>query len=254
MTEEIRRRRVLVVVPARYGSTRFPGKALADLEGHPLIVRVMENAARIAGVDRVVAATDDTRILNAVKEAGFEAVMTGRHETGTGRVGEVARNDAADIVVNLRGDEPLLESLIVEDLLKALEGHPDWDIATCGHSFAEQSSWCDPNAVKVVVTAGRRALYFSRAPIPGSFPGRSGDGSAAALRHVGIYAFRRQALDRFLSLPTGILEACEGLEQLRAMENGMTIGVVTIASAPVGVDTPADLEVAREAWRARSRS
>lgn len=233
--------RVLVVVPARYGSSRFPGKALADLCGRPLVVRVMENAARIPGVHRLTAATDDQRILAAVTAAGFEAVMTGRHETGTERVGEVAAADPADIVVNLQGDEPLLDPDAVTALLDHLRAHPDTDIVTCGHRFAGADVWRDPNAVKVVCGAGGRALYFSRAPIPGNFPGRESDGHTAALRHVGIYGFRRAALERFLALDRGVLEIREGLEQLRALEAGMTIAVVEIDAAPVGVDTPEDL-------------
>ncbi len=241
MTTRNGKQRVLVVVPARYGSSRFPGKALADLGGRPLVVRVMENAARIPGVDRLVTATDDERICAAVTAAGFEAVMTGRHGTGTERVGEVAAADPADIVVNLQGDEPLLEPGAVTALLDHLRGHPETDIATCGHRFSGADTWRDPNAVKVVCGAGGRALYFSRAPIPGNFPGREPDGHTAALRHVGIYGFRRAALERFLAMEQGVLEAREGLEQLRALEAGMTISVVEIDAAPVGVDTPQDL-------------
>ncbi len=243
--------RVLVVVPARYGSSRFPGKALADLGGRPLIVRVMENAAGIRGIDRLVAATDDERILAAVRDSGFEAVMTGRHETGTGRVGEVAAADSADIIINLQGDEPLLEPGTVEALLDFLRGHPGMDIATCAHPFAEGETWRDPNVVKVVVDHHGFALYFSRAPIPGIFPGTETPGYQIALRHIGIYAYRRQALERFLSLGTGNLERCEGLEQLRVLEDGGRIGVVRVGDAPVGVDIPADLDQVRRIWSER---
>lgn len=243
--------RVLIVVPARYGSSRFPGKALADLEGAPLIVRVMQNAARIEGADRVVAATDDERILAAVRAGGFEAVLTGRHETGTARVGEVAAADPADIIINLQGDEPLLEPCTVGSLLEFLGERPDCDVATCGHPFGDSASWRDPNAVKVLCDRRDRALYFSRAPIPGTFPGRDEVGHSLALRHIGIYAFRREALERFLALPPGELEASEGLEQLRALEDGMRIGLVRVPHGPVGVDTPDDLEEVRRLWRLR---
>jgi len=251
MSESSANPRVLVVVPARYGSSRFPGKALADLEGAPLIVRVMENAARIEGADRVVAATDDERIRDAVRAAGFEAVMTGEHDTGTARVGEVASADPADVVVNLQGDEPLLAAETVDILLAFLREHPACDVATCGHPFDDPAAWRDPHTVKVLCDKGDRALYFSRAAIPGTFPGRAETGHEVALRHVGIYAFRRAALERFLTLPTGALEACEGLEQLRALEDGMTIGVARVARGAVGVDTPEDLEVVRRLWRRR---
>ncbi len=243
--------RVLVVVPARYGSTRFPGKALADLAGRPLIVRVMENAARIDGVDKVVVATDDRRILDAVEEAGFPAVMTGAHETGTARVGEVAADDPAGIVVNLQGDEPLLEPRTVEKLVAFLRRHPEVDVATCAHPFADADTWRDPNAVKVLVDHRGLALYFSRAPIPGTFPGRDARGHEVALRHMGIYAFRRAALARFLELPPSALELSEGLEQLRMLEDGARIGVARVEGAPIGVDTPSDLENVRRIWPGR---
>ncbi len=240
--------RVIVVIPARYGSTRFPGKALADLGGRPLIVRVMENASHIQGVDRLVAATDDERIYAAVSEAGFEVVMTGDHDTGTGRVGEVAAGDPADIIVNLQGDEPLLQARTVENLLLFLADNSGVSIATCAHPFTDTESWCDPNAVKVLVDRRDFALYFSRASIPGTFPGGDGQGYRHALRHIGIYAYRRAALENFLALGASELEKCEGLEQLRILEAGERIGVVRVDAAPVGVDTPEDLAKVRRLW------
>ena len=258
--------RVLVVIPARWASSRFPGKALADLDGQPLVVRVARNAARMSTADRVVVATDDERIAAAVRDAGAEAVLTGEHATGTDRIGEVAAEDPAGIVVNLQGDEPLLEPAVADGLVAALRADPAADLATCGHPFADAASWQDPNVVKVVVGRDGRALYFSRAPIPGIFPGsgrpgsgRPGSGTpgpgtsghAAALRHVGIYAFRRGALLRFLELDRTPLERVEGLEQLRALEHGLRILVTTIDDAPVGVDTPEDLENVRRLWTAR---
>ena len=241
---------VLVVIPARYGSSRFPGKALADIAGKPLIVRVAENAMRIRGIDRVVVATDDRRILDVVAAAGLPCEMTAEHPTGTDRIAEVAARHPEDLVVNLQGDEPLLPPADVEALVAFMRQDGGWDIGTCGHPFTEAGSWGEPNVVKVVTALDGRALYFSRAPIPGMFPGREGSGHGAALRHVGIYAFRRAALLRFASLAPTPLEQAEGLEQLRALENGMRIGVVTIAAGPVGVDTPADLERVRAAWPA----
>lgn len=243
--------RVLVVVPARWGSSRFPGKALADLEGRPLVVRVMENAVRMRSADRVVAATDDERIARAVREAGFEAELTGTHPTGTDRIGEVARRDPAGIVVNLQGDEPLLDPAVADGLVAALRADPDAGAATCAHPFAGPDAWRDPNQVKVVCAADGRALYFSRAPIPGIFPGTDPEAHARALRHIGIYAFRRAVLERFLALARTPLEEAEGLEQLRLLEHGVPIRVLPVADAPVGVDTPADLDEVRRRWRAR---
>ncbi len=241
---------VLVVIPARYGSTRFPGKALADVHGRPLIVRVAENARGVRLADHVVVATDDARIADAVAGAGLACELTGAHATGTDRIAEVAARHQADLVVNLQGDEPLLPPGDVDALIARMAARPDWDIGTCAHRFDGPDDWREPNVVKVVTDGADRALYFSRAPIPGMFPGSERSGHTAALRHVGIYAYRREALLRFASLPRTPLEQVEGLEQLRALENGLTIGVVEVAAGPVGVDTPADLERVRAAWPA----
>lgn len=241
---------VLVVIPARFGSSRFPGKALADVHGRPLIVRVAENAQGVRRADRVVVATDDERIRDAVTVAGFDCELTAEHPTGTDRIAEVAARHAAQLVVNLQGDEPLLPPGDVDALIAFMQAEPSWDIGTCGHRFADEAAWRDPNVVKVVTARDGGALYFSRAPIPGMFPGRQARGHAAALRHVGIYAYRRSALLRFAALPPTPLEQVEGLEQLRALENGLRIGVVEVAAGPVGVDTPADLERVRAAWPA----
>jgi len=241
---------VLVVIPARYGSSRFPGKALADIAGRPLIVRVAENARGVRLADRVIVATDDARIADAVTAAGLDCEMTAQHPTGTDRIAEVAARHEASLVVNLQGDEPLLPPADVDALIARMQEEPDWDIGTCGHAFADPAPWAEPNVVKVVTDLSGRALYFSRAPIPGMFPGSGRSGHTAALRHVGIYAYRREALLRFASLAPTPLEQAEGLEQLRALENGLRIGVVTIAAGPVGVDTPADLERVRAAWPA----
>jgi len=244
--------RVLVVIRARWASSRFPGKALADLDGQPLVVRTAQTAARMVTADRVVVATDDQRILAAVTAAGLEAVMTGDHATGTDRVGEVARTDGAGIVLNLQGAEPLLDPADADRLVEALGADRTADLATCGHPFADEAAWRDPNQVKVLRDLDGGALSFSRAPIPGIFPGSApatgGEPWRIALRHVGIYAFRRTALDRFLDLEPTALEQCEGLEQLRALEHGLRILVTDMEAAPVGVDTPEDLETVRRLW------
>ncbi len=241
---------VLVVIPARWGSSRFPGKALADLGGAPLVVRVAERAAAMREATRVVVATDDARIQAAVTGAGFACELTGEHATGTDRVGEVARRHAAEIVVNLQGDEPLLDPADADALVAALREDPEADIATLAHALAGPEEWRDPHVVKVLLDRRGRALYFSRAPLPGAFPGGEAAGERLAWRHVGIYAYRRTALLRFLELARTPLEVAEGLEQLRALEHGMRIRVALTERRAVGVDTPADLEQARRLWPA----
>lgn len=241
---------VLVVIPARYASSRFPGKALADLRGKPLVVRTAERAAAMATATRVLVATDDRRIADAVRAAGHEVVMTGEHPTGTDRIGEVLASHPAEIVVNLQGDEPLLDATVADQLVAALREDPDVGLATCAHRFASAVEWENPNVVKVLVDRSGRALYFSRAPIPGRFPGAAGGPASHELawRHVGLYAWRADALQRFLTWPRGDLERGEQLEQLRAMEHGLAIAVVPIDAGPVGVDTPEDLERVRALW------
>jgi 3-deoxy-manno-octulosonate cytidylyltransferase (CMP-KDO synthetase) len=180
--------------------------------------------------------------------------MTSDHPTGTDRIGEVASRCQGEIILNLQGDEPLLEVGDVDALIGAMLDDSDLDMATCAHRFADEASWRDPNNVKVIRDAADQALYFSRAPIPGTFPGSKVMAHTMALRHVGIYGFRRCALERFLALERTPLEISEGLEQLRALENGMRIKVLEIGAAPIGVDTPADLDLVRKLWRQQKRS
>jgi 3-deoxy-manno-octulosonate cytidylyltransferase (CMP-KDO synthetase) len=235
--------RAVVIIPSRYGSTRFPGKSLADLGGEPLVVRVAQRAALIKGAERVIVATDDRRIMTAVRGAGFDCVMTGEHASGSDRVGEAAADLDAGIVVNLQGDEPLFEPDDGDRLIAVLEQEPDVDIATLGHPFDNEADWRDPNAVKVRCDASGRALEFTRAA--------EGDPAAwrKALRHVGVYAYRSEALKRFLDLPPAASELREGLEQLRAMEAGMNIRVLRTDYRAVGVDTPEDLRRILDTWQ-----
>lgn len=239
----------LVVIPARWGSSRFPGKALADLAGRPLVVRVADLAARMTSAALVVVATDDDRIAEAVRAAGHRAEMTGEHATGSDRVGEVAARHDAAVVVNLQGDEPLLDPAALDALVAALLADPRADLATLAHPFRGPQEWRDPHAVKVLTAADGRALWFSRAPLPGGHPGAAAEaGWRLALRHVGVYAYRAAALKRFLALPPSDLERAEGLEQLRALEHGLRVLVVGTGAGAVGVDTPEDLERVRAAW------
>lgn len=252
-------KKVLAVIPARYASTRLPGKLLADLGGAPLVVRTAECAARMQRVNQVIVATDDERIQQVVRTAGFECEMTAEHPTGTDRIGEVISRHPAEIVLNLQGDEPLLDPADGDRLVTALDeaspGSGTCDIATLAHPLASREQWRDPHTVKVLVDRAGFALYFSRAAVPGRFPGhpelKQESGGRLAWRHVGIYAFRATSLRRFLALPRSPLEMAEGLEQLRALENGMRIRVVFTTSVPVGVDTTADLETVRQLWAAR---
>jgi 3-deoxy-manno-octulosonate cytidylyltransferase (CMP-KDO synthetase) len=194
---------------------------------------------RVRGASRVLVATDDVRIAAAVRGFGGEVVMThGSHATGTDRVAEVAKTLRADLVVNLQGDEPIFDPAMVEEMIDVLARDPDVDIATACHIIQDTESLQSPHVVKVVVDQRGRALYFSRAPIPN---GALFDG-ARALRHVGVYAFRRGALAKFAKLPRTPLEIAERLEQLRALEHGMVIAVVETRHATVGVDVPADIK------------
>ncbi|MBQ7208472.1 MAG: 3-deoxy-manno-octulosonate cytidylyltransferase [Lentisphaeria bacterium] len=225
-----------VVIPARYASSRFPGKPLAVLAGKPMILHVCEKAAA-SSADAVMVATDDSRIFDAVSAAGFKAVMTRQdHPSGTDRVCEAVSGTDAEIVINVQGDEPLIPTSVIDELISLMKGHPELDMATVAVPAVRDNM--TENNVKVVFGNDRMALYFSRAPIPFL---RSGGVEAPMWLHWGIYAYRRAALERFVSLPPGRLENCEKLEQLRALENGMKIYVLTSNLSSIGVDTPEDL-------------
>jgi 3-deoxy-manno-octulosonate cytidylyltransferase (CMP-KDO synthetase) len=238
----------LVIIPARLQATRLPGKPLADIHGRPMIVHVWERAMA-ADVGRVVVATDTREIADAIKSAGGEAVMTRPgHASGSDRIFEALQhadpNGKAAYIVNLQGDLPTLEPRLVQECLAPLST-PGPDIATLAAEITEPEERVAPSVVKVVGTpigsgaANRlRALYFTRATAP------YGDGPL--YHHIGIYAFRRSALERFVSLPPSPLEQREKLEQLRALENGLRIDVALVDTVPLGVDTPADLERARQ--------
>jgi 3-deoxy-manno-octulosonate cytidylyltransferase (CMP-KDO synthetase) len=227
--------RVLAVIPARYHSTRFPGKPLAPIRGIPMIVHVYRRASALAGVDRVIVATDDERIAAAVELHGGEAQMTARrHRTGTSRVREVAGRRRYGIVLNIQGDEPVLPARGVERLIRLMQEHHGLPMGTLAVRETDARELRRPDVVKVVCDRAGNALYFSRGVIP--------HGSARVLRHIGVYAYRRAFLLRFTDLPRGPLETIESLEQLRALENGVPIRVVTCRTGSVGVDRPADIK------------
>lgn len=230
---------ILVVIPARYTSTRFPGKVLAPLHGKPLILHVHDRLAGAAGLSEVVVATDDARVADAVRAHGGHVVMTSPdHESGTDRVAEVARGREADIVVNVQGDEPLIEPALVREVAAALKRDAGADMATARRPVTAPEHLADPNVVKVVCDKRGRALYFSRAAIPHT---RDAAGGLAAWQHVGIYAYRRDFLLAFAAWPPTPLEQREKLEQLRALEHGCAISVIDTRYESIGVDTPADL-------------
>lgn len=239
-----------VVIPARYASSRLPGKALLPIAGKPMVQWVYERACA-AGALEVLIATDDERIARAAQAFGAEAVMTAAaHTSGTDRIAEVAQRRGwagEDIVVNVQGDEPLIPPALIRQLAALLAAQPQADIATLATPVESLAELLDPNAVKVVSDARGWALYFSRAPIPWNRDGAAGPSSqrdfAGARRHIGVYAYRVAALARLTQLPRGALEEREQLEQLRALEHGLRVFVAE-ASEPPGpdVNTLADLE------------
>jgi 3-deoxy-manno-octulosonate cytidylyltransferase (CMP-KDO synthetase) len=228
----------IVVIPARFGSTRFPAKIVARDTGKPLVQHVVDQAKKCNRVQRVVVATDDQRIADALAEYDTQVVMTSpRHESGTDRIAEVALELTADIIVNVQGDEPEIEPQTIDALIHRLESVPTDDMATACTPFRGGADPRDPNLVKVVMDQAGRAIYFSRSPIPFR---READfvGNAAYYLHLGIYAYRRPFLLRFSSWPQTPLEKTEKLEQLRALEHGCSIYVLKIDRATHGIDTP----------------
>ncbi|MVW80066.1 3-deoxy-manno-octulosonate cytidylyltransferase [Bordetella sp. 02P26C-1] len=248
----------IALIPARMASTRLPNKPLADIAGLPMVVRVARRAAA-SGAASVTIATDDERVHAAATEHGVSCVLTrADHPTGTDRLSEAAgKLDLPDdgIVVNVQGDEPLIDPELIDAVADLLKRHPEADIATCACPLADAESLFNPNVVKVVCGSDDRALYFSRAPIPWARDALAGGErllapGLPALHHIGLYAYRVSFLRRFPRLPQGTLERFEALEQLRALEHGCNIVVHRTSRPPMaGVDTPADLERVR-AWYA----
>jgi 3-deoxy-manno-octulosonate cytidylyltransferase (CMP-KDO synthetase) len=242
--------RAVGIIPARYGATRFPGKPLADLCGKPMIQWVWEGACQSRSLSRIVVATDDMRIMKTVEAFGGEAVMTATHHaSGTDRVAEVAKDMDADIVVNVQGDEPLLNGRIIDVLVSAFAEDGEVKMATLASRMAKDDDPADPNTVKIVTDKSGNALYFSRHPIPFVRTRATDAKWNGHLQHIGIYGFRKDFLLRFTSLDPTPLEQIEGLEQLRALEHGFGIKVVVIDHRGISVDTPDDLLTARRLMR-----
>ncbi len=233
--------KVIVVIPARYGSTRLAGKPLISLAGKPMIQRVYERAKMAQRAERVIVATDDERIVKAVEGFGGEARMTRtEHRTGTERIAEVAAREEGDVFVNVQGDEPLLDPGAIDVAVNALLEEPAASISTVATPIKTPGDIMDPNIVKTVLDFDGNALYFSRAPIPWVRDTASKI-QVRHLKHLGLYVFQREALLEYATLPQGELERIEQLEQLRWMENGWKIRVAEVEHDAISVDVREDV-------------
>jgi len=246
--------KISAVIPARYGSTRFEGKPLADILGKPMIQYVYEGVRQSRLIDEVIVATDDQRILEAVRSFGGKAVITSpTHFTGTDRVAEVARKLKSEIIVNVQGDEPLISGSFIDKAIRPLVANDHLQMSTLMTRIEEVRDWLNPHIVKVVVDQKNLALYFSRSPIP--FPrdlqigrlesnpfGTNRPLPKRVFKHIGVYVFRRKFLLHFTKMKPTPLEKLEKLEQLRALENGYPIKVTPVDYKPLSVDTPEDLQ------------
>ncbi|MEO8678437.1 MAG: 3-deoxy-manno-octulosonate cytidylyltransferase [Vicinamibacterales bacterium] len=233
---------VVAIIPARFDSTRFPGKALADIAGRPMIEHVYRRASSATRVHGTIVATDDSRIAHAVEAFGGAVLMTrATHTSGTDRIAEIAAALPCRIVVNVQGDEPLIEPATIDAAVEPLLNDAALEMSTLSRPFADAEEFASRHVVKVVTDLRGRALYFSRAPL------------AAAQAHIGLYAYRRDVLLRLAALPPAPLEQAESLEQLRALSNGIGIQVVETRHVSVGVDTPDDLDRVRHLLMAAAR-
>jgi 3-deoxy-manno-octulosonate cytidylyltransferase (CMP-KDO synthetase) len=246
-----------VVIPARFQSTRLPGKMLLDVGGKPMVLRVVERAQQSKAA-AVYVATDDERIRSVCRSAGVEVLMTNAaHASGTDRIAEVAqqlglRDDA--VIVNVQGDEPLIPPAVIDQVARNLAARPDTGICTLYAPVTDEAELRNPNAVKLVTDAHGRVLYFSRAPIPWARDGLTAASLALAKRHIGLYAYRVSVLKQFVTWPLSPLEDTEKLEQLRAMHNGIALHAERCCEfIPPGVDTAADLEHVRQLLQVGAR-
>lgn len=237
---------VLCVIPARYASTRLPGKPLKDIAGKPMICRVYEHAAKASRVAAAIVATDDSRIYDAVLQHGGKAVMTRKdHPTGTDRLAEVAEKyPDVDLIINVQGDEPLIEPKLIDELAAAFDGDADLQMATVCTEITDEAEQQNPNNVKVVMDKQGYALYFSRSLMP--YPRHPG---TPVYKHIGIYAYKRDFLLAYAKMAETPLEHAESLEQLRALENGYRIKVIKTPYRFVGVDTAEDLAKVNAIYR-----
>lgn len=242
--------KITAVIPARYASTRFEGKALADIMGKPMVQHVYERTLKASLVSEVIVATDDERIASCVRGFGGRVEMTSPdHETGTDRLAEVAQRLDADVVVNVQGDEPLIDPAMIDQAIAPLMEDPTIPMATLKTRIKTLHDFLSPNVVKVVSDPKGNVLYFSRSPLP-FFRDKWNDlkdeaftsGKLLCYKHVGLYVYKREFLPLFAALPPSYLEMAEKLEQLRVLENGYRIKIVETEFESIGVDTPGDLE------------
>lgn len=243
------------IIPARFGSTRFPGKPLHLIAGKPLLQHVVEHCRASRALAEVIVATDDARIADAARPFCRVELTRPDHPSGTDRIAEVAARCTCDAVVNVQGDEPMLDPAVIDAVASALANS---EMSTAATPLRDPAEYDDPNAVKVVVAADGRALYFSRRTIPylRDAAGRTAADQMAAfpfLKHLGLYGYRRDTLLRLVALPVSRLEAAERLEQLRALEHGIGIAVVCVAHDSIGVDTPADAARVEQLLLGRNR-
>ncbi|HEX5773651.1 MAG TPA: 3-deoxy-manno-octulosonate cytidylyltransferase [Geomobilimonas sp.] len=251
--------KITAVIPARYASTRFEGKALADIVGKPMVQHVYERTARAGLVSEVLVATDDERIASAVRAFGGRVEMTSRdHETGTDRLAEVAARLDSDIIVNVQGDEPLIEPAMIDEAIEPLAKDPGIPMGTLKSRIKYLHDFLSPNVVKVVTDWEDYALYFSRSPLP-NFRDKWNDlkdeafasGKLLCYKHVGLYVYRREFLLQYAQMSPTYLELAEKLEQLRVLENGYRIKVIPTEHESIGVDTPCDLDKVLEKLKNR---
>jgi len=238
--------KIICVIPARYASTRLPGKPLKDICGKPMICRVYDRAKLAKNISEVIVATDDDRIFQAVEKNSGRAMMTrADHKTGTDRLAEVAEKFSdADVVINVQGDEPLIEPALIEELAAQFEDE-NLQMATVATELTDAEEMKNPNNVKVVIDKNNNALYFSRSLIP--YP--RNEGKSKVFKHIGIYAYRRNFLLDYAKMQPTELEQAESLEQLRALENGFKIRVIKSDCKFVGVDTEEDLKLVNEIYK-----
>ncbi len=241
-------KKVLAVVPARYGSTRFPGKMVAMLAGKPLVMHAYLRAKSASLVDEVLVATDDARIAEALAPYDIPVVMTrADHPSGSDRIAEVVESVEADVIVNVQGDEVLIDPATIDGVIQPLLDDPSIAMSTARHALTDPKEINDPNIVKVICNARGHAIYFSRSPIPYVRDGvPAGMTGAVHWQHVGLYAYQREFIQQYARMAQTPLEQLECLEQLRVLENGYTIAVADTVYRSVGVDTPEELEAARK--------
>ncbi len=244
MENSIQSNKIVIIIPARYASTRLEGKPLCKVCGKPIIQWVYERTKKSKLATDVIVATDDERIFNAVKDFGGKVVMTSSaHKCGSDRLVEVVKKDETiDIVVNVQGDEPLIKPESIDEAIKVLVNDTSADISTLIRKIESEEEFNNPNVVKVVFDNNNHALYFSRSPIPFM----RNKGVAESYGHIGLYVYRRESLLKMSNFPQSDLELAESLEQLRALQNGMKIKIAKVEYKPVGIDTPADLEEFRQ--------